>query len=172
MKSIDGFGTALLAYASCLVIDCGGSPVEPFEPPARISVGRPSSTNTPETRPVFSNCRLGSFRFASAGHDENTTGSPRRSGTLEPSCAINADCIAEQGKTTPGDGTVIMECEGGNCSCRLEALAPPSTVVQFGFVASCSTPEVMQQLIKDHCLIGMDVRTSSHSCSVAAPGPR
>lgn len=162
MKSTYGFGTALLAFASCLVIDCVGSPVAPSEPPARVSVGEPSSTATPETRPVFSNCRLGSFRFASAGHDENTTGGPRHSGTAEPSCAINADCIAQQGKTAPGDGTVVMECERGECSCRLEALAPPQRIVEFSFVARCTTPKVMQQLIKDHCLVGMDVRTSSH----------
>jgi hypothetical protein len=153
--------TALLAFASCLVIDCGGSPVAPSEPPARASVGEPSSPSTPETRPVFSNCRLGSFRFASAGHDENTTGGSRRSGTSEPSCAINADCIAQQGKTTPGDGTVVMECERGECSCRLEALVPPNAVVEFHFAATCSSPDVMQQLMREHCLIGMDVHTPS-----------
>ena len=161
MKSHNSVRTALLAFASCLVIDCGGSPVAPSEPPGSVSVGEPSSTNTPETRPAFSNCRLGSFRFASAGHDENTGAEPRRSGTSEPSCAINADCIGQQGKTTPGDGTVVMECERGECSCRLEALAPPQRIVEFRFSATCSSPEVMQQLMREHCLIGMDVHTPS-----------
>jgi hypothetical protein len=169
VRSTSSCSITLLAVRLSLVIACGGSAPVPSDPPPRVPSGEASSEKPAAARPVFSNCRLGSFRFASAGHDENASGGPRRSGTSEPSCAINADCIAQQGRTAPGDGAVVMECANGNCSCRLEALSAPNTVVEFDFAAVCSTPEVMQQLIREHCLAGMDVKASSQ-LSAETPG--
>jgi hypothetical protein len=152
---------SLFAIAPYLLIACSGSRPLPSEPPPRAPPREASAENTPEARLVFSNCYLGNFRFASAGYDESVGDGPRSSGASEPSCAINADCIAQQGVVTPGDGAVAMECERGNCSCHLEALAPPHTVAEFQFSATCSSPEVMQRLIREHCLAGMDVKSSS-----------
>jgi hypothetical protein len=152
--------TALLAMGPYLVLACGGSPVAPPEPPVRVP-DEPSSESSSEARPVFANCRLGSFRFASAGHDESVSGAARSAGSNEPNCAINADCIAQQGVTTHGDGAVAMECARGDCACRLESRTPPNTVVEFRFAATCSTPEVMERLIREHCLAGMDVKPAS-----------
>jgi hypothetical protein len=154
---------ALRAITLSVVMACAGATSTPPELPPRASSEKVAA------RPVFANCRLGSFRFASEGHDEHGSGDPRPAAPSEPSCAINADCIAQQGRTTPGDGAVVMECASGNCSCRLESLAAPKTVLEFDFVASCSSPEVMQQLIRDHCLAGMDVEPSSQG-SAETPG--
>jgi hypothetical protein len=54
-------------------------------------------------------------------------------------------------------GSVYMDCKEGRCSCHLRAHAPPETVVQFEFAASCSSTEVMRQLMRDHCVTGMEV---------------
>jgi hypothetical protein len=156
-------GIALRAISISVVMACASATSVPPELPPRASSEKAAA------RPVFANCRLGTFRFASEGHNEHGSDDRRPSEPSEPSCAINADCIAEQGRTTPGDGAVVMECASGNCSCRLEALAAPKTVFEFDFVASCSTPEVMQQLIRDHCLADMDVEPSSQG-SAETPG--
>lgn len=152
---------AFLAFGQYLVA-CGGSPPLPSEPPPRMPPGEPSSENTPDARPVFSNCLLGNSRFTGAGYEESLGDTRHSSGATEPSCIIGANCIGQQGVTTTGDGAVLMKCERGQCSCHLEALAPPHTVVEFQFAAGCSSPEVMRQLILDHCLAGMDVKDRSH----------
>lgn len=154
--------TALLVVAPYLVVACGGSRPVLSEPQPKVAPGDPSSENTSGARPVFSNCLLGNSRFTSAGHEENPGDTRHGSRPSEPSCVIGANCVARQGVTTPGDGSVLMKCERGKCSCHLEALAPPHTAVDFRFAASCSSPEVMRQLIRDHCLAGMDVKERSH----------
>jgi hypothetical protein len=131
------------------------------EPSPKKPAGEQSSLNPPEARPVFSNCLLGNSRFRSAGHEDSLGDSRDSSAPSEPSCAIGANCIAQQGVASAGDGTVFMECKHGQCSCHLQALTAPHTVADFQFTAKCSSPELMRQLIRDHCLAGMDVKDPS-----------
>jgi hypothetical protein len=93
--------------------------------------------------------------------------SARKPGVAEE--AVGED-IAQQGITTSGDGAVVMSCEHGQCSCHLEALAPPNAVVEFHFAATCSSREVMRQLIRNHCLAGMDVEDGSHQTDETPKG--
>jgi hypothetical protein len=147
----------------CWFVACGGSRQVPSEPrPPKVLPGERSSESTSEARPVFSNCFLGNSRFTSSGYEESLGDTRHSSDSSEPSCAIGANCIAQQGVATPGDGGVLMTCERGQCSCHLEALTPPHTVVDFRFAAKCSSPEAMRQLILDHCLAGMDVEDPAH----------
>lgn len=153
---------APLAFALYLVVACGGSRPVLSEPQPNVRPGDPSSENAPGTRPVFSNCLLSNSRFTSTGHEESLGDTRHSSRPSEPSCVIGANCVARQGVTTSGDGSVLMKCERGKCSCHLEALAPPHGAVDFEFAASCSSPEVMRQLIRNQCLAGMDVKERSH----------
>ena len=71
-------------------------------------------------------------------------------------CSYNAECVAEQGVESPGDGFVELECRTGDeCSCRIEASAPASPAVTFSFQASCKTLEESKRLMLDHCMRGM-----------------
>lgn len=81
----------------------------------------------------------------------------RNGSPSEPSCTINASCIQQQGVIDPRDGSVYMDCKEGRCLCHLESHAEPRAVLEFEFAASCSSIEVMQQLMRDHCLAGMEV---------------
>lgn len=153
---------ALLAVGLYLVVACGSSRPVPSEAPQKTPPGKPSSEDTPKARPVFSNCLLGNSKFSNAGYAESLGDTRHSSNPSEPNCVIGANCIAQQGVTTSGDGAVLMKCERGQCSCHLEALAAPHTVVEFQFAANCSSPEVMRQLIRDHCLAGMDVKDRAH----------
>lgn len=56
-----------------------------------------------------------------------------------------------------GDGAVHMACEQGACACTLERLTAPNDVFEFEFAATCSSTEIMRQLIVEHCLKGMKV---------------
>jgi hypothetical protein len=60
-------------------------------------------------------------------------------------------------RLVPRDGSVYMDCKEGRCLCHLESHTPPRAVVEFEFAASCSSVEVMRQLMRDHCLAGMEV---------------
>ena len=55
----------------------------------------------------------------------------------------------------------LPACSAGGCSCTLESLASPSAVLTFDFVATCSSPEVMRRLMREHCLKGMELEPES-----------
>jgi hypothetical protein len=148
--------TLLLAVGPYLaVIACSGSRPTPSEAPPKTPLVEPGVEKTPKAPLVFSNCYLGNSTIS--GSSCQAGASHRCPPPSEPSCSINADCIQEQGVTDPRDGSVYMDCKEGRCLCHLRAHAPPETVVEFEFAASCSSIEVMRQLMRDHCLAGMEV---------------
>lgn len=148
----------LLALGPYLgVVACSGSRPAPSEPPPRTATTEPSVEKTPEARLVFSNCRLGNSTRSGSSCREGPSGGRRCPPPSEPSCTINASCIQQQGVIDPRDGSVYMDCKDGRCLCHLESHTPPRAVVEFEFAASCASVEVMQQLMRDHCLAGMEV---------------
>jgi hypothetical protein len=162
--------TLLLAVGPYVaVVACSGSRPVPSEPPPKTRPAEPTSEKTPDARLVFSNCHLGNAIFEGTRCQEGPSGGRRCPPPSEPSCTINASCIKQQGVITPRDGSVYMDCKEGRCSCHLRAHAPPETVVEFEFAASCSSLEVMRQLMRDHCLAGMEVIPRS-GVPDAAPG--
>lgn len=74
-------------------------------------------------------------------------------------CSFSAECIWVQGKASPGDGNVGVECSGRQCTCRQTILARPATPIIFTFAIDtpCSTTEEAQRLLVEHCMKGMKV---------------
>lgn len=105
--------------------------------------------------PVFLNCLLGNATIKGTRHRETEPGKPAGPVTEDGSCVIGASCIAQQGKDTPGDGSVGLRCANGRCSCLLEPLTPPGPSVEFHFPATCMTYARAKQLMLEHCLKGM-----------------
>lgn len=134
----------VVGIASCgvpWVIACGSPP--------------PAQSAPPPPTPVLSNCVLHAGEAATASRTDVT---PEGQDTvnIESVCSYNAECVAEQGVETPGDGFVELECRAdGECSCRVEPSAPASSAVTFSFRASCQTLEESERLMLDHCLKGM-----------------
>jgi hypothetical protein len=147
--------TVLLAVGQYLIVACSGSRPVPSDPPSKTPPAEPTPEKIPDARLVFSNCYLGNSTIS--GSSCKAGPSHRCPPPSEPSCSINADCIQEQGVIDPRDGSVYMDCKEGRCLCHLRAHAPPETVVEFEFAASCSSIDVMRQLMRDHCLAGMEV---------------
>jgi hypothetical protein len=148
----------------CGIVSCGNARPAPNAPsPAESSREQTpgiadqtqsrSSSNTGS--PVFLNCLLGNATIEGTRHSETEPGKPPGPVTQDGSCVIGASCIAEQGKDTPGDGSVGLRCANGQCSCLLEPLTPPGPSVEITFSATCMTYEQAKQLMLKHCLKGM-----------------
>lgn len=83
----------------------------------------------------------------------------RPGGTLSPAtvtgtCSAQAECSAEKGKVSAGDGAVSLACEGRACRCTIEPLAPPAapSVVRFAIAEPCTGDQQARALFQQHCL--------------------
>ena len=130
---------ALVPALGCVVRRAPPSPAAPSGPP----------------RPVFNNCLLGTSLIESRRHQSFGPGHVPGPVTEDGSCHIGAACVAEQGRSVPGDGSVGMTCEKGECICELEPYTPPKDVVTFRFAATCWTRARAEELMREHCLNGM-----------------
>lgn len=76
--------------------------------------------------------------------------------TSAGSCWVDAECRADEGADSRGDGVVSMACEkDGQCTCRLKHDALPQTIVQARFSAVCATDDDARALLLEHCMKGM-----------------
>jgi hypothetical protein len=104
---------------------------------------------------VFNNCLLGNSQIEKHRHQSFAPGHVPGPVTEDGSCNISASCIEEQGRSVPGDGSVHLKCEKGQCVCELEPYTPPRDVVTFRFTATCWTQQRAEELLRAHCLKGM-----------------
>ena len=72
--------------------------------------------------------------------------------TRTTNCYVNAECVSEQGVTTPGDGSVELQCEGHDCVCRVQIFGPPPTSYEKRFDAECESSDQQDQLLRERCL--------------------
>jgi hypothetical protein len=122
--------------------------------------GAPPSAPTPAAspvRPVFANCVLHAGTVDAKTRRQRLPGGAPGPITQEGACSYNAECVARQGESSPGDGLVDMRCSGGECTCRLEPLAPPSPPFELQFAAICTSAQQARQLLLERCLEGMGV---------------
>jgi hypothetical protein len=106
--------------------------------------------------PVLSNCVLHAGDAATTDQTAVTPGEGQDTTHGDSACSYDAECVAERGVETPGDGFVALRCgTGGDCSCRIEPSAPASAAVTFSFRSSCTTLDEGRRLMLDHCMKGM-----------------
>jgi len=74
-------------------------------------------------------------------------------------CSFNAECIREQGRDFEGDGDVELDCHDRSCSCSLRRWSPSNKTMSFSFQIDeiCSTADMAERLIRDHCMVGLKV---------------
>jgi hypothetical protein len=147
------------------IVSCGISRSTPNGPshdesdreqtPGAVAQSQSSRSSERSGSPVFFNCLLGNATIKGTRHRETEPGKPPGPVTEDGSCVIGASCIGQQGKNTPGDGSVGLRCANGQCSCLLEPLTPPGPSVEFHFPATCMTYERAKQLMLEHCLKDM-----------------
>jgi hypothetical protein len=110
--------------------------------------------------PVSSPCVL------HAGNSHRKTRTVRRPGgqvTAEPergSCSANAECIANKGHDTAGDGFVRLDCTDRSCRCSIEPSGPSggkSSTTTFEASSPCTTSARAMQLIVEQCMPGLIV---------------
>lgn len=75
--------------------------------------------------------------------------------TITSSCDFNAECVARHGKTSPTDGFADLECLDFKCTCKVNAIRQTPIVFSFTTTVSCSTQEIAQSLLIEHCMAGM-----------------
>ena len=74
-------------------------------------------------------------------------------------CSFNAECIRQQGRNFAGDGDVELDCRGRSCSCSLRRWFPSDASLSFSFAIEevCSTTDLAERLLRDHCMAGLRV---------------
>jgi hypothetical protein len=79
--------------------------------------------------------------------------------TSKADCSFNAECVREQGKSSPGDGDVSVDCVDRRCTCTRRPLSRsvPPTVFTFELETPCSSTDVAQQVLQERCMKGMRV---------------
>jgi hypothetical protein len=127
---------------------------EQHEPAPTVPAGVAGSGST---LPKLSNCVLHAGSVNVKARQEKGPDGTLGTAVQDARCTSNAECIAQQGQRTAGDGFVYLTCTNGDCSCRIEPDTPPAAPVEFHFQASCTTSAQAKQLLLDHCLAGMGV---------------
>lgn len=132
-------------------------PAAPASLPAAEVAAEPEPAKAAPATPIFSGCVL------HAGDAEKRTVRVKRAdGGLEPpvvtgKCWFNAECIQQQGRASPGDGNVELQCTGTTCVCEYEPLTPPgpATRVQFELEQACTSAKQAKILLRERCMAGM-----------------
>jgi hypothetical protein len=124
-----------------------------------------AAPNAFRAHPIFNNCVLhaGDVKvqrrralFADGGVGPEVT---------TASCDFNAECSRVKGKFDPGDGSVSMECVGGNCTCSYLSNAKGSrpSAIPFQTEKPCDSTARAEQLFTETCLSGMWKPTLPHA---------
>jgi hypothetical protein len=67
-------------------------------------------------------------------------------------CWLEADCIREQGRNTPGDATVSIDCRGKHCVCTFESFMPAKRI-KFSFDVEEPCDDMhLKSLLLDRCV--------------------
>jgi hypothetical protein len=74
-------------------------------------------------------------------------------------CSFNAECIWIQGKASPGDGNVELDCVERRCTCRRRLLSGSAVGSTFAFESDlpCATADQAERLLIERCMTGMKI---------------
>ena len=67
-------------------------------------------------------------------------------------CYMNAECIAQHGVETLGDGFAEIRCTGRSCKCRIEYLGHAPVTRELAFEADCEPSEQVDELLRKRCI--------------------
>lgn len=74
-------------------------------------------------------------------------------------CSFNAECVKQQGRRSPGDGSVELDCRDRDCSCSFTSGSSPRNSFKstFRLATPCDTADMAEHLLRTRCLAGMTV---------------
>lgn len=122
--------------------------------------GGPDVSPTPEAP---SDCVVDEGETVRGSRTETDANGKSRSVRKQSHCSLSANCIREQGRETPGDAAVAIDCKGGRCVCVFELFAPHRKRIKFDVTAEdpCEGDDGLKRLLFEHCLLEGRQRTTS-----------
>jgi hypothetical protein len=130
-----------------------GSPPAPSYAP--VADGRPDrSTPLPGERPAFRDCVTDALEMQQKTRQIILPGGVLQQPRSSTTCSMEADCVHEHGRETPGDGMATINCKDKTCTCTLVPLAPRSRPIKFRIEADapCASAERTKALLTGRCL--------------------
>ena len=81
----------------------------------------------------------------------------------QPRCWLEADCVHDHRRQTPGDASVAIQCRGRRCVCSFESFVPKAKPVEFTFDVEepCADDATIERLLFDRCVPEGRRRTTS-----------
>jgi hypothetical protein len=147
--------SALAMAAFSALIGCGKPQPTPIAPDPQSAQRSDAAAATPTV--VRSDCVLHAGQVYVERSRSRGPGAQQGPEVQTSRCSFNAECIAEQGQVTDGDGDVYLACAEDDCSCRIVPLTPAREAVEFQFRAECVTDIQAKQLLVERCMKGMHV---------------
>jgi hypothetical protein len=162
---------ALVPAALCVLGACAKTTTPPVSYPASRSAairtdragGSVSGSDRAAVRRfgITSPCVLHAGDSQAARHERTTSSGRVDRVVTTGTCSFNAECIRQQGKDFAGDGDVEVDCRDRSCSCRLRRWFPADASLSFSFAIDdvCSSTDMAERLLRDHCMAGLKVET-------------
>jgi hypothetical protein len=74
-------------------------------------------------------------------------------------CSFNAECIWIQGRASPGDGNVELDCVERRCTCRRTPLSASARAptIRFQLDVPCGTEDQAERLLIERCMAGLKI---------------